>query len=371
MKEGDKMKKRLIKLIAGCLLATIAITGCSKPAEKTSQTSGTPKTTETTPAPVKNEKLVVYTNSNSDGRGDWWIAKAKEAGFDIEIVGAGGAALANRLIAEKNNPVGDVVFGLNSMLYETVKKQNVLQKYVPAWASEIEAGLNDKEGYYHALVRQAILLSYNTGVYNEQTAPKDWTDLWKKPEYKGLYETPTLLAQVTPRIVVAGILTRYKDANGDLGISKEGWDEIKKFYNNGTAAVDGQDFFANMASKKTPIGTAVSGVLKAKEGQYNIKVGIAKPEVGVPMIVEQVAILNGTKKLDTAKRFVDWFGSAEIQGQFAEKFNAMPANTKSIAKASAAVKELYASIKVQNIDWGFVATNIDKWAEKIELQILK
>jgi iron(III) transport system substrate-binding protein len=356
---------KLVKLIAGCLLATMAVTGCSKPA------AVPPTNTPAKETPVKNEPLVVYTNSNSDGRGDWWIQKAKEAGFSIEIVGAGGAALANRLIAEKNNPVGDVVFGLNSMLYETVKKQNVLQKYVPVWSKEVAAGLNDSEGYYHALVRQAILLSYNSTAYTEQTAPKDWTDLWKKPEYKKLYETPTLLAQVTPRIVVAGILTRYKDANGELGISKEGWDEIKKFYDNGTAAVDGQDFYANLANKKTPIGTAVSGVLKAKEAQYGVKVGLVKPEVGVPMIVEQVAILNGTKKLDTAKRFVDWFGSAEVQGQFAEKFNAMPANEKAIEKASASVKELYSTIKPQNIDWGFVATNIDKWAEKIELQILK
>jgi iron(III) transport system substrate-binding protein len=364
-KEGVIMKKRLIKLVSGCLLAALAVTGCSKPVQPVTQTTNTP------PTPAKNETLVVYTNSNSDGRGDWLVQKAKDAGFNIEIVGAGGAALTNRIIAEKNNPVADVVYGLNSMLYETIKKQNILEKYVPTWAKDVTPGANDSEGYYHALVRQAILLAYNSTVFNEQNAPKDWTDLWNKPEYKKQYETPTLLAQVTPRIVVAGILTRYKDANGELGISKQGWDEVKKMFDNGTAAVDGQDFYANLANKKTPIGTLVSGVLSAKEKQYGVKAGIVQPEIGVPMIVEQVAILKGTKKLETAKKFVDWFGSAEVQGEFAEKFNAMPANEKALPKASASVKELYTKLKMQNIDWGFVATNIDKWAEKIELQILK
>ena len=31
---------------------------------------------------VKNEKLIVYTNSNSDGRGEWWTEQAKQAGFE-------------------------------------------------------------------------------------------------------------------------------------------------------------------------------------------------------------------------------------------------------------------------------------------------
>lgn len=87
---------------------------------------------------VKNEKLIVYTNSNSAGRGEWWIEQAKQAGFDIEIVGAGGGDVTNRLIAEKNNPIADVVFGLNNMFFENLKKEDVLIPYVPKWADEVE-----------------------------------------------------------------------------------------------------------------------------------------------------------------------------------------------------------------------------------------
>lgn len=149
--------------------------------------------------PVKNEKLIVYTNANSDGRGEWLVEKAKASGFEIELVGAGGANLTNRLIAEKNNPIADVVFGLNNMLYENLKKENVLTKYVPKWAGEVEPGLNDPEGFYHGLVKQAILLGYNPKNYTAETAPKDWTDLYKNPAFKGKYEAPTPLGQITPQ----------------------------------------------------------------------------------------------------------------------------------------------------------------------------
>ena len=368
------MKKKMVSLSLLSVLC-LAVTACggggSNNAGSTppaaSPTASAPAANE----PVKNEKLIVYTNANSDGRGEWLIEKAKTAGFEIELVGAGGANLTNRLIAEKNNPIADVVFGLNNMLYENLKKENVLTKYVPKWAGDVEPGLNDPEGYYHGLVKQAILLGYNPKNFTPETAPKDWTDLYKNDAFKGKYEAPTLLGQITPQLVVAGILTRYKDPKGDLGIAKEGWDEIKKLYDNGVRAVEGEDFYANLASGKTPLGAVVSGTLSKKEEQYKVKAGIVSPSVGVPMIVEHAAIVKGTKKLATAERFVEWMGSAEVQGEFAAKFNAMPANTKAADKASDSVKALYSSLKAQQLDWSFVADNIGKWVEKIELQIMK
>ena len=321
--------------------------------------------------PVKNEKLIVYTNANSDGRGEWLVEKAKGAGFEIEIVGAGGADLTNRLIAEKNNPVADVVFGLNNMLYENLKRENVLVNYVPAWAADVEAGLNDPEGFYHGLVKQAILLGYNPDIIAADQAPKDWLDLGNNPAFQGKYEAPTMLGQITPQLVVAGILTRYQDANGEYGISQAGWDEIKKLYDNGVAAVEGEDTYANIASGKTPLGTIVSGTLKKKTEQYGVAAGTVSPEVGVPMIVEHAAIVNGTKKIETAQRFVEWMGTAEVQGEFAAQFNAMPANTKAAEQANEEVKALYASLKAQPFDWGFISDNVGSWVEKIELEIMK
>lgn len=318
-----------------------------------------------------NEKLIVYTNANSDGRGEWLVEKAKEAGFDIEIVGAGGADLTNRLIAEKNNPTADVVYGLNNMLYETLKKEDVLVPFVPSWASEVEEGLNDPEGYYHGLVKQAILIGYNPDIISKEEAPKDWLDLWNNEAFHGKYEAPTMLGQITPRLVVAGIVTRYLDENGEYGVSEEGWAEVQKMFDHGVPTVEGEDPYANLSSGKVPIVTVVSGTLKSKVEQYGVEAGIVAPEVGVPMIVEHAAIINGTKKMETAKRFVEWMGSAEVQGEFAAAFNAMPANVNAAEQANDDVKALYAELKAQQFDWGFIADNVDQWVEKIELEIKK
>lgn len=370
------MMKKMVSVSMLSILC-LAVTACgggnsNGNAAGTTPPANTPAASApATNEPVKNEKLIVYTNANSDGRGEWLIEKAKSANFEIELVGAGGANLTNRLIAEKNNPIADVVFGLNNMLYENLKKEKVLTKYAPKWAGEVESGLNDPEGFYHGLVKQAILLGYNPKNFTAETAPKDWTDLYKNATFKGKYEAPTLLGQITPQLVVAGILTRYQDPKGELGISKEGWTEIKQLFDNGTRAVEGEDFYANLASGKTPLGAVVSGTLSKKEEQYKVKAGIVSPQIGVPMIVEHVAIINGTKKKATAERFVEWMGTSEVQGEFAAKFNSMPANTKAVAKANDSVKALYATLKAQPLDWQFIAGNIGKWVEKIELQIMK
>lgn len=365
------MKKKFM-LTALTLALSMAVAACGGSTDNGGSNQNTPAPTEAGgEQAVKNEKLIVYTNANSDGRGDWLVEKAKEAGFEIEIVGAGGADLTNRLIAEKNNPIADVVYGLNNMLYEKLKKENVLVQFVPAWAGDIEEGLNDPEGYYHGLIKQAILLGYNPDIISSEQAPKDWTDLWNNAEFHGKYEAPTLLGQITPQLVVSGILTRYIDDNGELGISQQGWDEVRKMYDNGVAAVEGEDAYANLASGKTPLVTVVSGTLKSKTEQYGVAAGAVAPEVGVPMIVEHTAIINGTKKLDTAKRFVEWLGTAEVQGEFVSQFNAMPANTKAVEQANDEVKSLYSELKAQQFDWGFISDNVEQWVEKIELEIKK
>ncbi len=234
----------------------------------------------------------------------------------------------------------------------------------------MDEGLNDPEGYYHGLVKQAILLGYNADLYTPETAPKDWKDLYTNEAFKGKYEAPTRLDRATMRLVVAGILADYRDDNGDLGISEEGWNALKQLYDNGVPVVEGEELYANMASGKVPIGTIVSGERFKREKEYGVKTGYATPENGVPMIVEHIAIVNGTKKRETAERFVEWFGTAEMQGAFAKEFGAMPVIAEAAEQAPAEVKEMFAGLKAQPLDWRFIAENLDAWVEKIELQIM-
>lgn len=299
------------------------------------------------------------------------MERAKQDGFDLQYVDLPAADVQSRLIAEKSAPIADVTFGLNSIIWESLKSEDILTAYKPTWADEVSDGLNDPDDYYHATVKQAILLTYDLNQISEDEAPKDWTDLWEKDQFHGKYEYQTSLGGGTVRNVLAGILTRYADESGDLGISDEGWKAIQSYYQNGVPSESGVDLYAKIADSSSPVvmGQMWSSGIEARDEQYGVKTGYAVPDIGVPFAVEGVAIVNGTKNLDEAKRFVEWFGSAQIQGEWAEKFSTLPANTNAVDKANAFNQQM-AKLKAQDIDWALVAENIDAWCEKIMLEYM-
>lgn len=357
---------RKVQTLAAAVLAVTLLAGCG---------AGTPTPAasgdaSSAPAGGSGETLVIYTNSNGEGRGEWVTAEAAKAGYKVEVVGAGGADATNKLIAEKNNPIADVAFGLNNMYFAQIKAADALEAYKPAWAGEVDQALGDGEAYW-PLVKQAILLGYNSDKVAANAAPKDWTDLWTKDEFKDRYERVTGMGTATAQLVFAGILTRYKDDSGDLGISDEGWKQAEQYFQHGSPAVPKTDLFARIASGEADMGQMPSSIISEREKTFKVNVETVKPSVGVPLAVEQVALVKGTDKKEEAQKFIDWFGSADVQGAWAKKFNSMPVNKSAAAQANPDVVDFFADLKQQDIDWEFVQKNMGSWVEKIELEYMQ
>jgi iron(III) transport system substrate-binding protein len=360
--------RKLQTLMAAAVAVTL-LAGCGA-GTATPAASGEPSSTSTVPS---GETLVVYSNSNGEGRGEWWTAEAAKAGFKIEVVGAGGADATNKLIAEKNNPIADVAFGLNNMYFAQIKAAGALEAFEPAWAGEVDTAVGDTgDGKaYWPLVKQAILLGYNADRFSADAAPKDWTDLWTKDEFKSRYERVTGLGTATAQLVFAGILSRYKDDSGDLGISAEGWKQVEQYFRNGSPAVAKTDLFARIASGEVDMGQMPSSIIADREKSFKVNTETVIPAVGVPLAVEQIALVKGTKKKAEAVKFIDWFGSADVQAAFAKQFNSMPVNKTAAAQANPDVVKFFSTVKQQDIDWGFVQENMGSWVEKIELEYMQ
>lgn len=355
----EKQLKRRTILVGALLTAgSVLTTACTPPGQSAGST---------------DQSLIVYSNSVSEGRGDWLKKEAQSAGFKLALVDLGGGDVMNRLTAEKNNAVADVAFGLNSVYFEKLKSQNVLESYIPAWAGDVDASMGDPAGkQFWPIVQEPIMLVYNKAAFGSAAAaPQDWTDLWSKSQFKGKYEVPTSLGGATTQMVLAGILSRYADANGEHGVSAEGWEQIKAYFANGNRAVKGEDLFARMKKGEVNAGQMWLAGKASREKQYGITTEAVMPAVGVPFAVQQVAMVKGTKKADTAKKFIDWFGSAEVQAKWSKEFFTAPTNTKAAPLADAQAISQTNAFKKQDIDWTLVANNIDKWVEKIELEILK
>lgn len=352
------MKKYFAILLAMVLL--ISAVGCSGSSTEDSGTTDASDSSSST----EGGSLVIYTNSGSDGRDEWLTKRAAEEGFNVTVVNG---AIVSRLIAEKNAPIADIIWGLNSFSYEILKDEGVLEAYTPSWADEVTEGLNDEEGYYYATALQAILLCYDSSQLTT-AAPTDWTDLWTKSAYTGKYEFATDTGTGTFRCFLAGLLSRYADENGYMGVSDEGWKQVELYYENGVSASSGTDLYAKIADTTSPVimGQMWSSGVEARDAQYGTTTEYVVPEEGVPFAVEALALVKGSSKTEEAQRFVEWFGSAEIQAEYAQEFSTLPANESALSGANEFNQEI-ALLKKQDIDWSWVAEHVDDWCEEIEL----
>ncbi len=366
------IKKFLASVLAGLLIVSLAGCGAAEPEapastteESTTTESQSTETQEDAAEVDKSEKLLIYSNSASDGRGEWLTEKAAEAGYSIEVVSLAGGDLTNRLVAEKNSPIADLVYGLSAMDYEILKGEDLLLPYEPVWASEVDMSLGDPDGYYYPIVAQPIVLIMNESLTE---VPSDWTDL-AEGKFNGQYNILGLHGG-SARAITTGILTRYADPDGELGISEEGWEVMKGYVQNGQMEIVGNDFVGDVISGKIPMtGLWGSGVIQY-QNERDVSFNVMTPEIGVPYITEQVAIINGTQKAALAEDFINWFGSAEIQGAWTEQFGTIPVHPEALAMASEDVTEFASKVHPQNIDWAFAAENISAWTEKIELEFV-
>ncbi|MCL1924606.1 MAG: extracellular solute-binding protein [Defluviitaleaceae bacterium] len=313
--------------------------------------------------------VVLYSNAISDGRGEWIAEQARQIGIDLQLVDAGGVAIANRIIAEQGNPQADVVFGLNQLLWAELVAEGAITPYVPIWANEVPTHLNNPNGYFHAVALVGNLLAYDLAQITPEEAPTDWLDLWHNEEFHGRYTFPNALTGSTVHMILSGIFTRFLDDSGHLGISAEGWGNIAAKFANGV--MTNEDIFVEMVNPASEVamGQIWHMGIAPREAQFNMEAGVVVPEIGIPFSVEGVALINGANNEEAAQRFINWFGSAEVMNGFGIAFDYLPANPAAHSGLSDATLAI-AAIPEQHINWDVIAPNMPAWLEHIYLNYL-
>lgn len=319
-----------------------------------------------------DDTILVYSNSLADGRQEWIDEQAKEAGFDVEYVDAGGGDILNRLLAEKNAPQADVAFGMDEAMFFQLKNEELLVEFEPEWLSEIPEEANIGDGYFHPLVEQRIFMIYNPEHVSGEEVPENWQDLGNNPDAAQQYLVPNELGGGTNQKAILSILLQYVDVNGELGIAQEGWDEVEKYLANGYMLSEGEDKWQTFKDGSVPVGYHFSGGISNVEEEYGITVEPVNPEQGVVTMREQIGIINKGEDHDYSKaeEFVEWFGSADIQAGFVEEFGGVPVNEAAFDSAPERLQEIANATTPMDIDWNFVQENLNAWMEKVELELM-
>ena len=313
------------------------------------------------------EALVVYSPQPAENMAYLEEQAEKALGFDIEFVTGGGGEIYDRLLAEKNNPQADVVYGLINLLMAGLKREGVTQAYENGSAEGLPGAFIDPDGHFYGYRQTPIALAYNAELIKAEDAPTDWLQL-AEPEYKGKFVAGLLRWQTT-RAIVAGLFTRLMEEDGTM--TDDDWAWVEKFYNNAVFFQDGMDRSALIASGETPVQIQhYTGVLKdAKNGGYNVT--LVDTVGGTPVVAESNGVVAGTDMKDKAVKFIEFASSVEWQTHISEKFGVIPAHPDAIAAAPESIRNNPAiKLSAQDINWDLISKNLDAWLEKIQLDYL-
>ncbi len=206
-----------------------------------------------------------------------------------------------KLLAEKDNPQADVVWGLAATSLLVLKTEGMLEPYAPAGLDKLSPSFRDSDDppSWVGMDAWVAAICYNT-VEGEKlglTPPTSWADL-TKPEYAGHIVMPNPASSGTGFLDVSSWLQIFGE--------EKGWEYMDALHNNIAAYTHSGSKPCRMAGA----GEAVIGVSFAFRGAKTKAEGapieIIVPEEGVGWDMEATAIVAGTDDPEAAQTLVDW-----------------------------------------------------------------
>lgn len=258
------------------------------------------------------QEVTVYTALETD-----LLAKYKnvfeKANPDIEIkwVRDSTGIMTAKLLAEKNNPRAEVVWGLAGSSMALLKEQGILKPYTPKDADELRSNMKDPQSQPAWYGNYAFFnaLCFNEAVAKQLNLPKpqSWEDL-TKPIYKGHIAMPNPASSGTGYMQVSAWLQNMGE--------EQAWDYMQRLDQN-------MAHYTHSGSKpcvQAGMGEVAIGISMATRGA-KLKTQGAPLDVIVPNGIGWESDAVGlVKESDAAKRVVDWSVSKAANELYIESY---------------------------------------------------
>lgn len=300
--------------------------------------------------------LVIYSPHDADPlQAGISLFRAAYPDIKVEYIAAGTGELLQRVAAESENPLADVLWGGGADSLAAFKPY--FQPYVCANDDVIADDFKDAEDLWIGESPLPMVLFYNKNLVPEDEAPKGWEDLLN-PKWKGMiaYASPAKSGSAYTQLCTM-ILAQGGPEGG-------GWDFVEKFYQNLDGKV--QDSSGNchklVASGEYAIGVTIekSAVLYAD----NPDVAFVYPAQN-SAVPDGVAIIKNAPNLENAKLFVDFVTGFECQKDQNVNWKRRPVRSDLEPVGLLPLSEL----DLTNYDFDWAAnekeTIIEKWQEII------
>jgi thiamine transport system substrate-binding protein len=253
---------------------------------------------------------------------DVLAAFEKESGYKVRVLEDGDAGQAvNKAILTKDNPQGDVFFGVDNTLLSRALDNGLFQSYEPKGSDAVlpEYRADQDKHRVTPVDTGDICVNYDKAYFSEHklTPPDSFDDLIK-PEYKNLLVTENASTSSPGLGFLLGTAAQYGD---------DGWQDYwKKLKANGVKVVDGweqaynEEFSGSAGGKKakadrplvvsyasSPPAEVVFADPKPKDAPTGVATGTCFRQV------EYAGLLSNARNTEGGKALIDFLVGKRFQ----------------------------------------------------------
>src|SRR5215218_5942012 len=237
----------------------------------------------------------------------------KQTGIKVNFLRfSSGEALA-RVIAEKNNPRVDVLFGGPVETFAAGINEGVFEPYKPPSFAKLPPRMKQADGQWVAIADDPLVFMTNDKFLKEHNlkAPASWDDLLN-PAYKNMLQMADARTSGTAVTRIFSVL----EVNGR--------DENKAFAYMKKLRPNVQLYTKSGGGGTLPVGLGQAGAgiffivdaLDTKAKGYDVTISF--PSEGIGTAAEAIALIKGAKNPVQAKKLIDWAASPAMQNLFAK-----------------------------------------------------
>jgi len=287
----------------------------------------------------------------------------KATGIKVNFVRfSSGEALA-RLIAEKNNPRVDVLFGGPVETFAAGVKEGVFEAYKPPAFGALPARFHHPDGLWVAMADDPLVFMSNNKFLKDKglKPPASWEDLLN-PAYKNMLQMADARTSGTAVTRIFSIL----EVNGR--------DETRAFEYMKKKRRNVQLYTKSGGGGTLPVGLGQAGggiffivdALDTKAKGYDVVISF--PREGIGTSAEAIALVKGAKNPELGRKLIDWASSPGMQKLFAtHKINFVPAHPEVAVEPGLA--EVLKGAKIFPIDDAYAGANrkriVERWVNEV------
>jgi iron(III) transport system substrate-binding protein len=246
--------------------------------------------------------------------------------FDTEAGKTTG--LVRKIEAERTHPRADVFWSGEVFNTILLAQQRLLKAYRPKTADDIDARYRSPQNYWTGFGLRARVVAFNTSKLSRDRAPKRWSDL-ADPKWAG-------------QLVMAN--PQFGTTRGHVAAMFATWGRptavefLRSLHKNGVRIADGNAAAVRMVAQgeATLCMTDSDDVWVAQKRGWPVDLvypAMAEGQ-GTLLIPNTVAILEGCRHPESARRLVDFLASADVERLLARS------NSRNIPVRPALQKEL-------------------------------